>query len=91
MEPEQEDSSFRLLLGGGSVQPQETASASGCVPKAPPVADGGSVAPIGDRLKREVPSTGVPTVLAQFAPKAGQVARARRGAVRGSNLESVEQ
>ena len=44
----------------------------GSVPKDPPVADGGSVAPIGDRLKREVPSTGVPTVLAQFAPKAGK-------------------
>ena|SRR5450756_1314620 len=31
------------------------------------------------------------TVLAQFAPKAGQNGRARRGAVRGSDLESVEQ
>jgi len=31
------------------------------------------------------------TVSAQFAPNTGQIARACRGAVRGSDLESVEQ
>jgi len=90
MEPEQEDSSFRLLLGGGSVQPQETASASGCVPKAPRLLTEVRRTDRGPAQERS-PFHRCAHSFGTVCTKGGQVARARRGAVRGSNLESVEQ